>query len=65
MGTGVGGFETLQAQTLVYGEKGACRVSPRLVPMMMSNAGAARVSIRAGWTGPSETITTACAGRDP
>lgn len=61
MGTGVGGFETLQAQTLVYGEKGARRVSPRLVPMMMSNAGAARVSIRAGWTGPSETITTACA----
>jgi len=28
---------------------------------MMSNAGAAAVSIRMGWHGPSETITTACA----
>ena len=61
IGTGVGGFESLQSQVLVYGEKGARRVSPRLVPMMMSNAGAANVSIRAGWHGPSETITTACA----
>lgn len=61
MGTGVGGFTTLQSQVLVYGDKGARRVSPRLVPMMMSNAGAASISIRAGWHGPSETITTACA----
>jgi 3-oxoacyl-[acyl-carrier-protein] synthase II len=61
MGTGVGGFESLQTQVLVYGEKGARRVSPRLVPMMMANAGAANVSMRSGWHGPSETITTACA----
>jgi 3-oxoacyl-[acyl-carrier-protein] synthase II len=61
MGTGVGGLETLETQILVFGEKGPRRVSPRLVPMMMSNAGAAAVSIRLGWHGPSETITTACA----
>lgn len=61
MGTGVGGFESLQNQVLVYGEKGARRVSPRLVPMMMANAGAANISMRFGWHGPSETITTACA----
>jgi 3-oxoacyl-[acyl-carrier-protein] synthase II len=61
MGTGVGGLETLEAQILLFGEKGARRVSPRLVPMMMSNAAAANVSIRMGWQGPSETITTACA----
>jgi len=61
MGTGVGGLETLQTQILIFGEKGPRRVSPRLVPMMMSNAGAAAVSIRLGWHGPSETITTACA----
>lgn len=61
MGTGVGGFESLQTQVLVYGEKGARRISPRLVPMMMSNAAAAAVSMRAGWHGPSEAITTACA----
>jgi 3-oxoacyl-[acyl-carrier-protein] synthase II len=61
MGTGVGGLDTLEQQILIFGEKGARRVSPRLVPMMMSNAGAAAVSIRLGWHGPSETITTACA----
>jgi 3-oxoacyl-[acyl-carrier-protein] synthase II len=61
MGTGVGGLETLEKQILIFGEKGPRRVSPRLVPMMMSNAGAAAVSIRLGWHGPSETITTACA----
>lgn len=61
MGTGVGGLQTLEDQILIYGEKGARRVSPRLVPMMMSNAGAAAVSIRFGWHGPSETIITACA----
>jgi 3-oxoacyl-[acyl-carrier-protein] synthase II len=61
MGTGVGGLESLESQILLYGEKGARRVSPRLVPMMMSNAGAATISIRLGWHGPSETVTTACA----
>jgi 3-oxoacyl-[acyl-carrier-protein] synthase II len=61
MGTGVGGLQTLESQIEVFVHKGARRVSPRLVPMMMANAGAAAVSIRLGWHGPSETITTACA----
>ncbi|MDA8355261.1 MAG: beta-ketoacyl-ACP synthase II [Actinomycetota bacterium] len=60
-GTGVGGFETLATQVQVYLEKGPRRVSPFFVPMMMPNAGAATISMRAGWRGPSETITTACA----
>jgi 3-oxoacyl-[acyl-carrier-protein] synthase II len=61
MGTGVGGLESLESQIALYQQKGARRVSPRLVPMMMSNAGAAAISIRLGWHGPSETVTTACA----
>jgi 3-oxoacyl-[acyl-carrier-protein] synthase II len=61
MGTGVGGLQTLETQILIFGEKGPRRVSPRLVPMMMSNAGAAAVSMRMDWHGPSETVTTACA----
>jgi 3-oxoacyl-[acyl-carrier-protein] synthase II len=59
--TGVGGFNTLTEQVQVFLEKGARRVSPFLVPMMMANAGAATISMRAGWHGPSETIVTACA----
>jgi 3-oxoacyl-[acyl-carrier-protein] synthase II len=59
--TGVGGLDTLCEQVIVHHERGERRVSPRLVPMMMVNAGAANVSMRAGWRGPSETICTACA----
>lgn len=59
--TGVGGLETLADQVGVYNEKGGRRVSPRLVPMMMANAGAAGISMRLGWRGPSEVICTACA----
>jgi len=59
--TGVGGLDTLEDQIELYLQKGPRRVSPFLVPMMMPNAGAAAVSMRAGWHGPCETITTACA----
>jgi 3-oxoacyl-[acyl-carrier-protein] synthase II len=61
IGTGVGGLTTMEAQIGVLLEKGPRRVSPFLVPMMMANAGAAAVSMRLGWRGPCETITTACA----
>jgi 3-oxoacyl-[acyl-carrier-protein] synthase II len=59
--TGVGGLATLQEQMGVLIEKGPRRVSPRLVPMMMANAGAAAISMRFGWRGPCETVVTACA----
>ena len=59
--TGVGGLESLEEQIKVFLDKGARRVSPFLIPMMMANAGAANVSMRAGWHGPCETIATACA----
>jgi len=61
IGTGVGGLETLEEQIVTRHEKGARRVSPRLVPMMMANAGAANVSMRFGFRGPCETVVTACA----
>ncbi|MHB1444284.1 MAG: beta-ketoacyl-[acyl-carrier-protein] synthase family protein [Acidimicrobiales bacterium] len=61
IGTGVGGLSTLEEQILVHHEKGARRVSPFLVPMMMGNAAAGNVSIRNGWRGPCETTVTACA----
>ncbi|MCU1463267.1 MAG: Beta-ketoacyl synthase [Acidimicrobiales bacterium] len=61
IGTGIGGLATLQEQIGVMLEKGDRRVSPFTVPMMMANAGAANVSMRFGWRGPCETISTACA----
>jgi 3-oxoacyl-[acyl-carrier-protein] synthase II len=59
--SGVGGLHTLEEQIVIRHEKGPKRVSPFLVPMMMSNAGAASVSMRFGWRGPCETTVTACA----
>ena len=59
--TGVGGLESLEEQSVVFQEKGPRRISPFLIPMMMPNAGAATVSMRAGWHGPCETVATACA----
>jgi 3-oxoacyl-[acyl-carrier-protein] synthase II len=61
LGTGVGGLESLETQIAVFLDKGPRRVSPFLIPMLMANAGSANVSMRTGWHGPCETITTACA----
>ncbi len=61
IGTGVGGIETLEAQIETRLTKGERRVSPFLVPMMMTNAAAATLSMRHGWQGPCENTVTACA----
>ncbi len=59
--TGVGGLHTLEVQVQNRIDKGARRVSPFLVPMMMSNAAGAAISMRYQLRGPNETIVTACA----
>ena len=61
IGTGIGGIETLEEQIHVMVDKGARRVTPFLVPMMMGNRAAADVSMRYGFRGPCEAIVTACA----
>jgi 3-oxoacyl-[acyl-carrier-protein] synthase II len=61
IGTGVGGLNTLEGQVEVFHNKGPRRVSPFLVPMMMSNAAAAALSMRFGYRGPCEATVTACA----
>ena len=60
-GSGIGGIRTLEEQILTYAEKGASKVGPFLVPMMMANATAALVGIRNGFTGPNTAVSTACA----
>ncbi|MEX2291654.1 MAG: beta-ketoacyl-ACP synthase II [Mycobacteriales bacterium] len=61
LGTGIGGVGTLETQVGVLAARGPGRVSPFTIPMVMPNAGAAAVSLRYGFQGPSETLTTACA----
>lgn len=60
-GTGVGGLGTQETEEKVLFEKGPTRVSPFLIPMMMSNATAALIAMQKGWTGPNLCIATACA----
>ena len=61
VGTGIGGVASWEAAVLTNFERGSSRVSPYTVPMIMPNAAGAAVSLRLGWQGPAETITTACA----
>jgi 3-oxoacyl-[acyl-carrier-protein] synthase II len=59
--TGIGGLGSLLAQHKVFLERGADRVSPFMVPMLMPNAAAGHVAMAFGFTGPNVCITTACA----
>ena len=61
VGTGVGGLITLEEQVGIYNAKGAARVSPFLVPMMMANATAGTIAMQFGWKGPNFCVSTACA----
>ncbi len=60
-GTGVGGLITQEQEEHELFSKGAMRVSPFLVPMMMPNATAALIGMKFGWTGPNFCVATACA----
>ena len=59
--TGIGGAVTLLAQADVLREKGARRVSPHLVPMLMPNGPAATVSLEIGARAGVHTPVSACA----
>ena len=60
IGSGIGGLTTLFQQTKILLDKGADRVSPFLIPMMMPNIAAAQVSIVLGVKGPNLCTTSAC-----
>ena len=59
-GSGVGGLGTLEAQHTILGEKGPDRISPFLIPMMISDMSAGMISIKLGAKGPNYTTVSAC-----
>jgi 3-oxoacyl-[acyl-carrier-protein] synthase II len=61
IGTGIGGISTLIEQWEVMRERGPDRVSPFLVPMMISDSAAGMLAIRFGVRGPNMALATACA----
>ena len=61
IGTGIGGIITLLEQYEVLRERGPERVSPFLIPMMISDNAAGNIAIRIGARGPNMALATACA----
>lgn len=60
-GSGIGGIDTFNDQHTTFMERGASRVSPFFIPMMISNMGAAQVAIKYGLRGVNYNVVSACA----
>ena len=60
-GTGIGGISTFEKEHSTLLEKGARRVSPLMVPMMIGNMAAGMIAIRHDCRGSVMPAVTACA----
>ena len=61
IGSGIGGLKTLEVEHAKLLSRGPGRVSPFLVPMMITDMSAGRVSIKYGFKGPNFSVVSACA----
>lgn len=60
IGCGIGGLATWEREHEILLHKGPSRVSPHLIPMMISNMASGHVSIRYGARGPNTSMVSAC-----
>ena len=61
MGSGIGGLMTIENQHSILLEKGPERVSPFLIPMLITDIAPAHISIRHKLRGANFSVSTACA----
>src|SRR5438874_2862170 len=61
VGSGIGGLSTLETQHTILMNKGPSRVSPFMIPMMISNMASGLVSMEFGLQGPNFATVSACA----
>jgi 3-oxoacyl-[acyl-carrier-protein] synthase II len=61
IGSGIGGVITIIEQYEILKERGPERISPFLIPMMISDSAAGNLAIRIGARGPNMSLATACA----
>jgi len=61
IGSGIGGFTTIEEQHSAYLEGGPRKISPFFIPSAIINLAAGQVSIRFGAQGPNNSSSTACA----
>ena len=60
IGSGIGGFATIEQEHKKLLERGPSRISPFFIPASIVNLAAGWVSIRAGAKGPNSATCTAC-----
>lgn len=60
LGIGIGGISTFEKYMELYLEGGPRKLSPFLIPAMISNLGPGNIGIRYGLKGVNYTITSAC-----
>jgi 3-oxoacyl-[acyl-carrier-protein] synthase II len=61
IGSGIGGLKSLSEQHTVLMNKGPSRISPFMIPMMISNMASGIVSMEFGLQGPNFATVSACA----
>jgi 3-oxoacyl-[acyl-carrier-protein] synthase II len=61
IGSGIGGLKALADQHTILMNKGPGRISPFMIPMMISNMGSGFVSMEFGLQGPNFATVSACA----
>jgi 3-oxoacyl-[acyl-carrier-protein] synthase II len=61
IGSGIGGLETWENESIVRFERSPMRMSPFFIPALIANMGSGHVAMRYGLLGPSSTVVTACA----
>ena len=61
IGNGVGSLQTVQREYIRLLERGASKVSPMCVPLMITNMASGNVSIMFGLKGKNINVVTACA----
>ena len=61
IGSGIGGLQTIEAETWRLYNKGPSKLSPFTIAMMISNMASGLVSMEYGLYGPNMSIVTACA----
>jgi 3-oxoacyl-[acyl-carrier-protein] synthase II len=59
--SGIGGMQFMQKECIKAVEKGPRRISPQLIPQMITNILSGYVSIKYGFKGPNFCVTSACA----
>jgi 3-oxoacyl-[acyl-carrier-protein] synthase II len=61
IGTGIGGIDIFEKQSLVLQKRGVAGINPFFIPMLIPNMASGHVSIMFGARGPSGCSVTACA----